>query len=90
MGTVELAYPARHRHEGQRHAKRLAEEFGVVSIAEPTDHVDGAPTSVAGMVTTPLVSSDVRDGRLPPKEACKGRCQRRVKLAARSDSSTDR
>jgi DNA polymerase III subunit alpha len=39
-------------HEVQRHAKRLAEEFGVVSIAELVDYPDKAPVSVAGIVTT--------------------------------------
>jgi len=39
-------------HEVQRHAKRLAEEFGVVSIAELADYPDKAPVSVAGIVTT--------------------------------------
>ena len=38
--------------EVQRHAKRLAEEFGVVSIAELVDYPDKAPISVAGIVTT--------------------------------------
>lgn len=37
--------------EVQRHAKRLPEEFGVVSIAELADDPDRAPISVAGIVT---------------------------------------
>ncbi|MBV9601768.1 MAG: PHP domain-containing protein [Chloroflexi bacterium] len=39
-------------HEVQRHAKRLAEEFGVVAIAELVDYPDKAPVSVAGKVHT--------------------------------------
>jgi DNA polymerase III alpha subunit len=36
----------------QRHAKRLAEEFGAVAIAELIDYPDRAPVSIAGIVTT--------------------------------------
>ena len=39
-------------HDVQRHAKRLAEEFGVVAIAELVDYPDKAPVSVAGKVHT--------------------------------------
>ncbi|MBV9170016.1 MAG: hypothetical protein JOZ81_08025 [Chloroflexi bacterium] len=39
-------------HEVQRHAKRLAEEFGTVAIAELVDYPDKAPVSLAGIVTT--------------------------------------
>jgi DNA polymerase-3 subunit alpha len=35
----------------QNHAKRLAEEFGVVSIAELVDYPDKAPASVGAIVT---------------------------------------
>jgi DNA polymerase-3 subunit alpha len=38
--------------EVQKHAKRLAEEFGVTSIAELVDHPDRAAVSLAGIVTT--------------------------------------
>ena len=38
--------------EVQRHARRLAEEFGAVAIAELVDYADKAPVSVAGIVTT--------------------------------------
>jgi len=54
-GAFELAHLVSYckaPHEVQRHAKRLAEEFGVVSIAELTDYADRAPMSVAGIVTS--------------------------------------
>jgi len=35
----------------QRHATRLAEEFGVTRIAELVDHVDKAPANVGAIVT---------------------------------------
>jgi DNA polymerase-3 subunit alpha len=37
--------------EVQKHARRLAEEFGVTSIAELVDYPDKAPVSLAGIVT---------------------------------------
>jgi DNA polymerase III alpha subunit len=37
--------------EVQRHASRLAEEFGVTNIAELVDHPDKAPASVGAIVT---------------------------------------
>jgi len=48
----------------QRHAKRLAEEFGVVSIAELTDYADRAPMSVAGIVTSLHVRTTKRAEQL--------------------------
>jgi DNA polymerase-3 subunit alpha len=53
--AFELAHLGFYRsaqHEVQRHAKRLAEEFGVVSMAELVDYADKAPVSIAGIVTT--------------------------------------
>ena len=49
---AHLGFYCQAPHEVQRHAKRLAEEFGVVSIAELTDYADRAPISVAGIVTS--------------------------------------
>jgi DNA polymerase III subunit alpha len=49
--------------EVQRHARRLAEEFGVASIAELVDHPDRAPVTLAGIVTAviaPLVTATPR------------------------------
>ena len=37
--------------EVQKHAQRLVEEFGVVSIAELVDYPDKAPASVGAIVT---------------------------------------
>jgi len=49
---AHLGFYCQAPHEVQRHAKRLAEEFGAVSIAELVDYPDRAPISVAGIVTT--------------------------------------
>src|SRR5207253_8384421 len=49
---AHLGFYCQAPHEVQRHAKQLAEEFGVVSIAELTDYADRAPISVAGIVTS--------------------------------------
>lgn len=50
--------------EVQRHAPRLAEEFGVVSIAELGDYPDRAPVSVGAVITNLRIRTTKKGQRM--------------------------